>query len=288
MLSRYRMAATAAVMVLALGITFSFGSVRTAASELLTIFRVEKVKTVSITPSDISRIEKAIRDGAGQVDIENFGKVEFNGKQSSSRVTLEEARGAVDFQLKLPISLPDGYREQEFYKNSGGALNLTLDTEKTNQIIKSLGSEKFLPDELNGKTFTVKIPATVNARYAGPNDSHIFIWQGRSPELTASGVDVVSIRDALLALPFLPDNLRNQLAAINDWQHTFLIPDFGGTSREVDVAGSQGVFITPPADGSAERRDNPNSLIWQKNGVVYAISGHLTLEQALQMAASMK
>ena len=288
MLSRYRNASVAAAMVLALAVTFSFGSVRTAASELLTIFRVENVKTISITPQDISRIQKAVRDGAGQVDIENFGKVEVARKSSPGKVTLEEARAAVDFPLALPAALPGEYRAQEYYKNAGGSLNLTLDTVKTNQLLTSLGSGTLLPDELNGRTFTVTLPTTISARYSGPDESRVQLWQGRSPEMVAPGSDVGAIRDALLALPFLPESLRSQLASINDWQHTFVVPDFGGTSREVDVAGSQGVFITPPADGSAGGRDIPNNLIWQKDGVVYAISGNLTLEQALQTAASMK
>ena len=288
MLSRYRMAATAAVMVLALAVSFSFGSVRSVASELLTIFRVEKVQTVSISPSDLSDIEKAFRNGAGEVDIKNFGKIEFKGKEVSSKVTLEEARGAVDFQLKLPAKLPDGYQLQEYSKHTDGTVNLTLDTVNTNQILKSFGSEKLLPDELNGKTFTVNIPAQVTARYAGPENHRIYVGQGRSPELTAPGSDVSAIRDALLALPFLPEDLRSQLAAINDWQHTFVVPNIGGTSQEVNVAGSQGVFITPPTGEKAKGNDNSNFLIWQKAGVVYTIGGHLTLEQAVEMAASMK
>lgn len=288
MFARYRAVATAAAMVLVLSAAFSFSSVRAVAGELLTIFRVEKVKTVNISPGDISRIERAVREGAGQIDIENFGRLEFKGKEPSGAVSLAEARGAVDFSLKLPASLPEGYRLQGYHKNGGGTLDLTLDTVKTNQILKSLGSEKLLPDQLNGRTFTVVVPTAINARYAGPNDSNVMIYQSRSPELVAPVTDVAAIRDALLALPFLPESLRSQLAAVNDWQHTFLVPNVGGTSREVEVAGSQGVFVTPPDDTRANGRSLPNSLIWQRGGVVYCVSGSLTLEQALEIAASMR
>ncbi|OPX88500.1 MAG: hypothetical protein A4E53_01929 [Pelotomaculum sp. PtaB.Bin104] len=289
MLSRYRAATTAAVLVLAVVFAFSFSSVRTMASELLTVFRVEKVKTISISPADIASMEKAIRNGAGQVDIENFGNLEFIGKQTTNKVSLSEARAGVDFQLKLPEPLPAGYSLKEIYLNTGGTLNLTLNTVNTNQVLKSLGSEKLLPDELNGKMFSVKVPAAVQTRYTGDGDTSISVLQSRSPELIAQGSDVSAIRDALLALPFLPESLRDQLASINDWQHTFLVPDFEGTTREVDVAGSRGVFITPPADNDNHRGGPaPNNLIWQENGIVYAVSGNLTLEQAQAIAASMK
>lgn len=287
MLSRYRAAATAAVVVLALAFSFSFGSVRSAASELLTIFRVEKVQTVNITPEDMTSIEKAMREGAGQVDIENFGKLEFNGNQKPEKMTMESARGAVDFQLNLPAILPGGYSGPEIFLESGGTMNLTLNTVNINQFLQSFGSEKLLPDELNGKTFTVEIPAQIIAKYTGVNNSQITVNEGRSPELVAPGSDVVAIRDALLAIPFLPDNLRSQLASINDWQHTFIVPNVGGSSQEVNVAGAQGVFVKPP-EGANSEAGHVSSLIWQKDSVVYAVSGSLTLEQALDIANTMK
>ncbi len=282
MLSKYRAAATAAAIMLALAVTFSFGSVRSAASDLLTIFRVEKVRTINLTASDLSQIERAFREGAGKMDIENFGKLEFSGGNESGKVTLEEARGAVDFELILPDALPGDYQLQEVYKYSAGRMEFTLDTIKTNQVLQSLGSEKLLPEELNGRTFAVDSPVQVSAGYTGPGNQSVYIWQGRSPELIAPGSDVNAIRDALLALPFLPENLRAQLASINDWEHTFLIPNVGGSSREVDVNGVPGVFI-----GQTGSEKQNSCLIWQKAGVVCAVSGRVELGQALQFAVAL-
>jgi hypothetical protein len=284
MLSRYRAASTAAVLILAIAVSFSFGAVRTAASELLTIFRVEKVKTVNITPSDIASIERAMREGAGQVDIENFGKLEFIGNQKEEKTTLEAASGAVDYDIKLPAALT-GYSDPELYMNPGSTMKFTLDTVNTNKFLQSFGSEKLLPDDLNGKTFTVEIPAQITAKYHGAGNSEIVIGQGRSPELEAPGSDVLTIRDALLGLPFLPEHLRSQLASVNDWQHTFIVPNIEGSSQEVKVAGTEGVFITPP-EGSGD--GDSSGLIWQKDGVVYGICGDLTQQQALAIANSMK
>ena len=282
MLAKYRAAATAAAIMLALAVTFSFGSVRSAASDLLTIFRVEKVRTINLTASDLAQIERAFREGAGKVDIENFGKLEFSGGNESGKVTLEEARGTVDFELVLPDVLPGDYQLQEVHKYSGGHMEFTLDTIKTNQALQSLGSEKLLPEELNGRTFAVESPVQISAGYTGPGNQNVYIWQGRSPELIAPGSDVNAIRDALLALPFLPENLRAQLASINDWEHTFLIPNVGGSSQEVDVNGVPGVFI-----GQNGSEKQASCLIWQKDGVVYAVSGRVDLGQALQFAAAL-
>ncbi|MFA4886310.1 MAG: DUF4367 domain-containing protein, partial [Desulfotomaculaceae bacterium] len=74
--------------------------------------------------------------------------------------------------------------------------------------------------------------------------------------------------------------------SINDWQHTFIVPNIGGSSQEVDVAGVQGVFIKTP-QGEANGSEI-SSLVWQKAGVVYTVSGNLTVEQALTIANSMQ
>lgn len=284
MLSRYRVAATAAVLVLALAFSFSFGAVRTAASELLTIFRVEKVQTISITPDDIASIENAMREGTGAVDVDNFGKFEFDGNQETIKTTIDEAKGAVDFPVKLPAGIT-GYSGPEIYLNAGGTMNLTLNTVNINKMIQSFGSEKLLPDDLNGKTFTVNIPAQVTAKYKGLENDTVIVGQSRSPELIAPGSDVLAIRDALLALPILPDNLRSQLASIDDWQHTIIVPNVDGSSQEVKVNGAEGVFISEPDGSDAE---DISCLVWQKDGVVYAVSGRLTMEQALDTASAMR
>jgi hypothetical protein len=286
LLAKYRIQAVAAVVVLGLAVSLSFSSVRAAAGELLSIFRVEKIQTVDISPADMERIERALREGAGKVDLSNLGKIEFIGKSSKRLVTLQEATETVDFQLKLPAALPEGYKLQSLEADSVVKMNFTLDTDKTNAVLKGLGSPKLLPAELNGKTFSIIKPAIITAEYKGLGSS-IILSQARSPELiTPDAASSLAIRDALLALPFLPNNLRNQLAAIDDWQHTFPIPNIKGSSQEVRVAGTQGVLIAEPAGNTQNNLDY--NLIWQQNGVVYALSGDFTVEQALEIADSLK
>lgn len=170
---------------------------------------------------------------------------------------------------------------------SGSTLNFTLDTQKTNDILKSFGATTLLPDTLNGKTFTAKIPVVISATYDGPEN--LTITQTRSPQLTApSDTDINTIRDAILALPFLPDDLSRQLAAINDWQHTFVVPNLNGSTQTIKVAGASGVFIAAPQESQMPKHAVSNALIWQKGGVIYAITGNLTLEQSLIVANSMK
>lgn len=290
-MSRYRKLAATAVTFLIIAFGFSFEPVRTFAGNMLDVFRVEKVKTITLSQEDIASMEKAVREGAGQIDLADFGQVEFSGKRGREAVSLDEARAAADFRLQMPVSLPASYSLRELYSAPANEAAFTLNTENANNVLRSLGSTSFLPAGLNGKTFTFRMPAVVEAVFAGPDGNSIVLAQGRSPELLVpDGADVGAVREALLSLPFLPENLRSQLASIDDWQHTFLVPDLEGSSSEVSVAGVQGVYFNPRAGESRHggTAGGHSTLLWQKDGVVFAIHGSVNLEQALQTANSMR
>jgi hypothetical protein len=148
--------------------------------------------------------------------------------------------------------------------------------------------------------------------YRGQDSSGNFaITQGKSPQLDVpDDVNVRELREAVLNLPILPPHLKSQLAGIDDWQHTMVIPNVEGSAREVQVNGAQGVFVTHgPApqvkvkvegnkgevqvnghEGTVieEKTVSYGSLIWQKDGIVYAINGTLDLATALRIAESLR
>ncbi|WP_066638329.1 anti-sigma factor family protein [Desulfolucanica intricata] len=285
-MKRYKLAAAVFTMVLAFAVSMSFSSVRSFAGELLTVFRVEKVETIDINPNELAKMQEAIEKGVGEVDIDNFGNIKVSGKNTQEPVTLDEAQKAVDFTIKLPSDLPGDYSEPVLYKNTGSTASLTLDVDNVNQLLMSLGSSKLLPQELDNKTFTLHIPVAIGAEYTAKNGSHLMIGQTRSPEMVVpEGVDVNEIRSALVSVPVLPESLKKQLVAINDWQHTVLVPNIKGSSQEVMVNGVQGVFMSSPKDA----HNDGAALLWQKDGVIYVIAGSsLTLTQAQSIAASMR
>ena len=306
-MKRYRLATVAGVMALVLAASLSFSSVRSFAGEILTVFRVNQVQTININPEEIAQMKDAFEKGAGKIDIDNFGKIEFNGKNTMEKVSLEQAMQSVDFTIKLPSELSGDYSGPVLHKNPGGIANFALDVDNVNSLLSSLGSHKFLPKELDNKTFTLIMPVGISAEYTNNNGTnHLFVGQSRSPEMSVpDGAPVNEIRDALLSVPVLPDSLKQQLSAVNDWQHTVLIPNIDGNSQEVTVNGVQGVFTTAPKHyvenggnnydrhmkGNASQRHggNGSALIWQKDNVIYTIAGYeLTLDQALSMASSMK
>ncbi|MHB8157636.1 MAG: anti-sigma factor family protein [Desulfocucumaceae bacterium] len=274
-------AAAAAVGVVAM---LGFTPVRGMAAEFLTIFRVENVKTITITPEDMRQLESIMKDGAGGADIKNFGKIEVNGSQEVVAVTPEEARGAVDFDLKVPAL--EGFSGPSLKKMSGSSVTLAMDVDKVNAALKAFGSQESLPAELNGQEFTMLMPTGIMAEYSG-QDGKIMLGQSRGPTVkTTSGVNVDDIRKALLSIPVLPENLKRQLAAVNDWQHTVLLPVRDGQATEVMVNGGSGVFISGRNHGGS---GPSGALVWQSNGVINVLSGdNLNMEKAVDIAGKMK
>ncbi|MFZ5595469.1 MAG: anti-sigma factor family protein [Bacillota bacterium] len=274
---------TAAAAVLLLVGLFSYSPVRSAAADFLTIFRSEKVQAIAITPQDMEQVEKMMKDGTGKVDIENFGKFEVSGERGKPvGVTEQEARAAVDFDLKLPAL--EGYGKPVFEKTPAMKVTMQMEVDKVNSLLKELGSSEQLPEELSGKEFSLEVPASVTARYRGAG-GEIMLIQSRGPSITAStGVDVDALRNALLSIPALPENLKKQLSAVDDWQHTALVPVAAGGYNEVSVNGAGGLFIK--GDSGTDRK---SALVWQQNGVIYVLAGNrLDQGKALDIAANIK
>ena len=286
---RFAMASVAAVLTVA--VLLSFGSVRAAAGRFLSVFRVSRFETVTLSPDDVARIEQVLREGVGSVDMGDLGRFEIETYGPSGLVSLEQAKAAVDFVLRLPSVMPTGFELQGLSARRGGTVSLTLDVGKANQILKGVGVAKMLPNDLNGETFTLRVPVVIDAQYGSlaVGTGAIHVLQARSPELDVPGdAAATAVRDAVLSLPFLPESLKRQVASVDDWQHTFLVPDIQGSTQVVNVDGADGVFMTAPEQYRVEAGGARNAVVWLRNGVVYAIIGTFTMEQGLAMANSMR
>lgn len=259
------------VAALVFAVSLAFAPVRGLAAEMLQVFRVQKVQTISISPEDVDRISQALEKGSGDIDLSSLGKMSVDGSMESSEVTLAEAREAVDFPVELPESIES---TPQLMLQRGATITLELDVDKTNELLTTYGATHLLPVSVDGKPFTIRLRPTLMAMYPDPKaqggEPLAFVAQGNGPELVLPrGVDPLALREVLLNLPMLPDNLRRQLAGVNDWQHTLLIPNVDGTSRDITIAGRQAVLVEP-------KRGEGFSLtgvLWNDDDVIRAVGG---------------
>ncbi len=277
-----RLVAAAVVLLLVGG--FSLGSVRGVVADLLSVFRIDRIQTIAISPEEMDQIDQALQNGIGQIDIENLGTFKVNGSQETIRdCSLAVAEDNLGGKLLTPVL--EGYGEPQVSVMKYPQQSLTLNVPGINQTIKNLGGTRLLPQELDRQTITLSQYPQVTLNYQSPGLPAVSMFQMRSPELAVPGsVKVEEVRDALLSLPFWPDGIRQQLAAINDWKNTVVIPTTADI-KPVTVRGYQGIIWNDPepAPDSAS-----TTILWSENGIIYSISGQLSQEQILEIAEGMK
>lgn len=285
-MKRYRKALAAAAAVAVVVGMFSFGPVRSFASQILRVFRVNQVQVVHFNPADVQELEKALQTYGKNVDIASFGEIQRAENNDFSRLdagTVNIAGQSVSLPEQLgSFSAAGGLRVEP-----GERLSVKPRVEGINGFLSSLGSSKLMPRELDGKTFTVVIPPVAAKPYRAGN-TDVTLFRSVSPEFSVpEGVDVAQVRAALLDIPILPERMKNTLAGIDPFGSTLLVPDFGtaqnGTVEEVLVNGAKGVFMTPGRVGG-DVSSSHRVLIWPQGTVWNALEGSFDLDQALEIA----
>jgi len=276
LMKKYRKLTTGLVAAVLLVAFLMVPQVRTYAGELLALFRADKIQMVTITPQDIQQIQNFFESGKNTpIDIDDIGKiaiVEGGFNQTVYASAAEAKAGGVN----LPAS-PEGYTVSNVCVQSAAKVDMTLNTDTINAAMKNLGSEAIFDDSLNGKTFSVMWPGFTDINYQGSSAQPFagFAYTVmNSPEIQApSMTDIDKLRTTLLQLPFIPENIRSQLAGIDDWQNTLPVPAIQGTTEidrteKVTVKGGDGVFILA--------KDHSALLLWENAGQLHSLRVNLT------------
>ena len=260
----------------------AFSPVQQAVADFLSIFRVQKFQMVQINSDDLEQMARAIETKVGEVDLQQFGKMEVSKKQEHMKLPLAKAQSQLPFQLKQPSYLPTGLLlADKVSLHSEGQAEFQLNVKQANSLLKGLGAQTFLPESLEGKDFSVHVPAGVRMDYVnGEGNSAFTLSQFSSPELTVpDGVDPRDLRSALLDLPILPSDFRRQLASIEDWQNTMIIPDTGeGNIEKITIGSKEAIF---------GENNGMSNLMWIDQGVIYQLYGHLQREEAVKIVESL-
>ncbi|HSW09743.1 MAG TPA: zf-HC2 domain-containing protein [Bacillota bacterium] len=312
MVQRHRWFAGAAASVLALSLFLSWAPGRGLAAQFLSIFRMERIEVIEITPEAMAELGRLLEGHGGEVDIENFGRVEvIEPAQWSVEADPSQLEALSGLKLDLPSRL-GGWERTVIVIEYPPTITFAPDVEHLNSYLRRLGGVP-LPADLAGESFTLNIPPLVRVQYGQAQvGKGFFLYAARDLTIDAPpGVDGESLRQALLGLPFLPEDLRRQLAAIDDWRHTLPIPDIQGQGmeihagswaitssrptpgiqgqgmgiREIMVNGNEGVYF--PYAHDAANNITKVSLAWRQDGSWRAIVG-LSLEEALRVAAEVR
>jgi len=268
----------------AAAVLLSFPQVQAAANDLLSIFRINQVQFVKLTQDDLREAENWISSAqAGEMELKGLGKIwiEQSDEQGERSVWYESAEEAEQAGVLLP-ELPDGLQADGVEVAQPFTLHLELDVKKANQLFAQLQMEERFDEKLDGKRFSLHVPERLSLYL---KDGESFYTYGRVGALHLEGpegVDLDQLRKTVLALPFIPDNVRQQMLSIDNWQETLPVPyvEQGDHIKEVKVNGQTGLLMGD---------ENWTQLYWQQDGMFHFLDGKGKQEaQLLELAQKLQ
>ncbi|TZE81734.1 DUF2275 domain-containing protein [Calorimonas adulescens] len=299
MLKKYKKYAAAAAAVALITASIALPPVQKVEAEILSLFRLNNFKAVTITPDDIQNIKDKFYQ-AGKIDLKQYGVIKVTGDYGSSKEfsksNLDEIKSYVGYDFKLPQDNNDFKIRDSIYVQKGQSVEFKLNVDNINDLIKTFGGNKLLPENLNGKTFKIILGDSIHISSTDKNesDSSKNISYGldimKTPEIIVpEGVDIEKVRDAVINMPFLPDDIRNQIASIKDWKNTIPVPvTDADTIKDVTINGSKGIVISGTYEGSSDLEVYSN-LALNDNDVIYWFSGNnMSPDELIKIAESMR
>jgi anti-sigma factor RsiW len=255
------------------------------AQDFLSLFQPSRVAAVPVTASDV-------RSLAG---LASYGSV-----AGASSITFEPepdaAAAGVAAGIDTPVvgDIPAGTTGAPQYAVvSGGVVTFTFSNQLAEAAAARAGGHlPPLPAGLDGSTLSVMIAPAVVVSYGIdpsnflrsdnlPAGEAFVVVKTRTPTVTSTGVTVHQLEEYLLSVPGIPAGVASEIRALGDPTQTIPIPipvDVASGSP-VSINGASGLLIGDSTGlGSA--------VIWQHNGVVYAIAGTVTTNQVLGIARS--
>lgn len=270
-LRRPAVAGAAVALVLA-------GAGTAAANDWLPIFRTEEVAPVNIAPSDLNALPDL--SGYGEVTVVSEPRV---------HVVADAETAAEEIGLDVPEvgDLPRGVSGRPTYRVGGQAvLEFTFSAERAARTAAAAGERMPPPPPgLDGSSIRL---------VAGPGVALTWSKQGGIPvlvvgraaaptALSSSGVPFETMRDYLLSLPGLPENVAGPLRSFNAEGSTLPLPVPGeyvdASTAEIDGERAT-VLVT--RDGST------SAVVWVTEGVLTVVGGTVEADEVVSLARGLR
>jgi len=267
-----------AVPVVAAGLVVSAN-----AAGWLSIFSPTKVAPIALTVGDLT----------GLPDLSAYGHMQLSKldpRPVSDGAQAAAATGLRPLRPTLPANIPARVRWEVV---DHGTATFTLDAATAAAAAARSGrSAAVIPAGLNGTSVTVTGGPAMVAVYGGgsatsgeqvaANPPSLVIAEGVRPTASTNGATLQQLEDFLVAQPDVSPQLAAEIRAIGDPASTLPIPVITGlmTSQTISIDGVQGV-VTGDSTGLG------SAVIWEKDGVVYAVGGLLSQNEVVDIARSL-
>jgi hypothetical protein len=252
------------------------GAGAAAAADWLPIFRAEQVAPVEVTRADAVQLP----------DLSAYGTV--RAVQEPDLRSVPDARAAQQASgLEVPTvaELPRGVAGDPVYQvGDRTSLEFTFSAEKAARAAAEQGEEAPAPPAgLDGSRFRLTAGPGVAAVWSSEQGlPALAVARAVAPAVDSSGVPFDTVRDYLLSLPGIPDDLAAQLAAFPATGTLPLpVPAEHVSSSETDLDGTPVTVLTSDDHSMS-------AAVWVEDGVVTAVGGSLSTDEVLEVARGLE
>jgi hypothetical protein len=251
------------------------GASAAAANDWLPIFRTEQVAPISLTAADLNALP----------DLRAYGDVTFSGTPNLHQVP-DLATAAAETGLDIPelTEVPRGISGVPIYQ-VGEQVTATFTFSTARAAAAAAEAGEPLPTPPTG------LDGSQIRLVAGPGVAQIWSPQGLpalviaravAPTAYSTGVSFDVVRDYLLSMPGIPDNVARQLRAFNADGSTLPIP-----VPEDRVRTSSAQVNGVPATVVATRDRTMAAVVWVQDGVLTVVGGALDTDEVLDIAGAL-
>lgn len=286
----WRVALASLVLVAALVAVMAIDPVRTAAAQFLGIFRVQRIAVIQFDPSKMDSLQSFQEQIFSKPQVTPSKAADVSGPDAADR--------AAGFKVLMPDKLEAiaGPRTK-FAVEGAYTASTTVNLAAARALLQSAGlSTDAIPAGKDSLPLTARIPAVVTMRY-GSGATAVTIVQAPSPEVDVpDGLDTKALGKAGLQLMGLPAGQAADLSNSIDWATTLVVPvpQNAATVQQVNVRGTTGYLLTEqksaPSSARSEKGGDQASgptLVWETNGMLYAIQGNFSLQALVGIANSL-
>jgi len=289
--------------LLVLTLIVAIPGTRALASELLNLFRVQRVEVLPVDFTGMEQLNGAVGNDISQLISDSVTMT----KKPGDPITVSDTTQASSL-AGFSVRVPEETTPSQINVMNGASFSLTIDRTKAQALLEEAGrGDLVLPETIDGEEVSVEIPSSVSIAFGTcpppSSDSDGFDMKphgspGRlyadcvilaeipSPVVSApASVDVAQLAQIALEFSGMSSDEAKAFTDTVDWTSTLVvpIPKNAATYEQISVDGVTGTLIQRPAD------DYPQfSLLWVKDGIIYAIGGlGSNSQQAIDMANSL-
>ncbi|MEP6760088.1 MAG: hypothetical protein ABJA93_01825 [Sporichthyaceae bacterium] len=264
------------VAVLAVAVVLA-GAGTAAASDWLQIFRTEQVAPVGIRTADLIALP----------DLSAYGDLAVTGDQDAHEVA-DAAAAMAESGLDVPkvTALPRGVSGTSVYQVGGKVTaTFTFSAKRAAQAAAKAGASLPPPPAgLDGSHVRlVAGPGVAQVWSSSAGAPALLVGRAVAPTAFSSGVAFETVRDYLLSLPGMPDDLAAQLRTFTADGSTLplLVPSDQVTTSSAQVHGESATVLT-------SRDKSMAAVVWVNDGAVNVVAGSLDTDEILAVARGLK